>query len=74
MVRIAISKAARTKHLQTILIETMVVGNDWKDVLRADIDELVYKIIETNAREENYRPCVVNLQGLLESWKACSPG
>ena len=49
MVRIALSKATRVKHLQTILTETKMLNKEWKDVLRSDIDELVFRIMETYA-------------------------
>jgi len=49
MVRTALSKATRTKHLQTILTESKMINKEWKDVLRADVDELVFKIMETYA-------------------------
>ncbi|KFM20035.1 Tyrosine recombinase XerC protein [Marine Group I thaumarchaeote SCGC AAA799-P11] len=52
MVRIPLAKATRSKHLTTILTETKMINKEWKDVLRADIDELVYKIMETYADEK----------------------
>jgi integrase len=52
MVRLPLAKATRTKHLSTILTETRMINKDWKDVLRADIDELVYKIMETYSDEK----------------------
>ena len=52
MVRIPLSKATRVKHLQTILTETKMINKEWKDVLRADIDELVFKIMDTYSDEK----------------------
>ena len=44
-----LSKATRNKHLQAILGITRRLEKDWKDVLRADIYDLVIWIMETYA-------------------------
>jgi integrase len=52
MVRIPLAKATRIKHLSTLLTETKMLNKDWKDVLRSDIDDVVYKIMETYSDEK----------------------
>ena len=52
MVREALSKALRTKHLQTIITLSKLVGKNWIDVQREDVDELVYKIMNTYSNEK----------------------
>lgn len=46
MARDSKAKATRIKHMQTILTLTHMIGKDWKDVLREDIDDCTYKIME----------------------------
>jgi integrase len=52
MVRIPLAKATRIKHLSTLLTETKMLNKDWKDALRSDIDDVVYKIMETYSDEK----------------------
>jgi len=52
MVRTPLAKATRAKHLSTILTVTKMINKDWKDVLRADIDDAVYKIMEIYSDEK----------------------
>lgn len=49
MARQSISKAARRIHAQNLLSLTRLLQKDWKDVTKSDIDELVYKIMDTYA-------------------------
>jgi integrase len=51
-VRIPLAKATRIKHLSTLLTETKMLNKDWKDALRSDIDDVVYKIMETYSDEK----------------------
>lgn len=45
MVSISLSKATRLRHLQTLLSLSRLLGKDWNDCTRKDIDELAFKIM-----------------------------
>jgi len=51
MARQSISKATRRIHVQALLNLTRMLQKDWKDVTRKDVDELVFKIMDTYANE-----------------------
>jgi len=51
MARQSISKAARRIHVQALLNLCRLLQKDWKDVTRKDIDELVFKIMDTYSNE-----------------------
>lgn len=46
MVSISLSKATRLRHLQTLLSLSRLVGIDWKQVTKREIDELAFNIME----------------------------
>ena len=46
MVSISLSKATRLLHLQTLLSWSRLLGMDWKDATKREIDELAFKIVE----------------------------
>lgn len=52
MVRTPLAKATRAKHLSSIITITRMINKDWKDVLRADIDDVVFKIMDTYSDEK----------------------
>ena len=52
MVREALSKAVRTKHLQTVITLSKMLDKNWEDADRKDIDELVFKIMDTYSDEK----------------------
>jgi integrase/recombinase XerD len=52
MVSLSMSKAVRLLHLRILLNLSKMLGKDWKDVTRNDIDELVYKIMQKYASED----------------------
>ncbi len=49
MVGDVLSKATRTKHLQTIITMSGILDKDWTDCTKDDINGLVYKIMQTYA-------------------------
>jgi len=51
MARQSISKAARRIHVQALLNLSRSLKKDWKDVTKKDIDELVFKIMDTYANQ-----------------------
>jgi len=46
MVSLSMAKATRLLHLRTLLSLSRMLGKNWKDVTRHDIDELVYSIMK----------------------------
>jgi integrase/recombinase XerD len=46
MVSISLSKATRLRHLQTLLSLSRLLGMDWKDVTKREIDDLAFKMVE----------------------------
>ncbi len=46
MVSLSMAKATRLLHLRTLLSLSRMLGKNWKDVTRSDVDELVYKIMK----------------------------
>jgi len=52
MVREALSKALRVKHLQTIITLSKMLNKNWIDTGRDDIDGLVYKIMDIYSDEK----------------------
>ena len=52
MVREALSKALRTKHLQTIITLSKMIDKNWVDVDSQDIDDLVFRIMDIYADEK----------------------
>ncbi|MDE1873381.1 MAG: hypothetical protein KGH99_07905 [Thaumarchaeota archaeon] len=44
MVSISLSKATRLRHLQTLLSLSRLLGIDWKDSTKREIDEITFKI------------------------------
>ncbi|MDE1819088.1 MAG: hypothetical protein KGI19_10855 [Thaumarchaeota archaeon] len=40
------AKATRLLHLRTLLSLSKMLGKNWHDVTRSDIDELVYNIMK----------------------------
>ncbi len=57
MVRQSLAKATRLKHLQIILNLSRMIKKDWIEVIKEDIDNLVFKIVQTygdsNGKETN---------------------
>ena len=51
MARQSISKAARRIHVQALLNLSRLIQKDWKGITKKDIDELVFKIMDTYANE-----------------------
>lgn len=51
MARQSISKAARRIHAQNLLNLSRMLQKNWSDVTKTDIDELVFKIMDTYANE-----------------------
>ncbi len=51
MARQSISKAARRIHAQNLLNLSRMLQKDWSNVTKKDIDELVFKIMDTYANE-----------------------
>ena len=51
MARQSISKAARRIHVQALLNLSRLLQKNWSEVSRKDIDELVFKIMDTYADE-----------------------
>ncbi len=51
MTRQSISIAARRIHLRALLNLTRILKKDWKDVIKKDIDDLVFQIMETYSDE-----------------------
>jgi len=47
MARQSISKAARRIHVQALLNLSRLLQKDWRDVTKKDIDDLVFRIMET---------------------------
>ena len=47
MVMLSLAKATREKHLKTILNLSRMLKKDWKDVTKNNIDDLVFKIMNT---------------------------
>ena len=58
MVRQSIAIATRQKHLRTLLGLTRMLQKDWKDVIKNDIENLVYEIMQRHSdesgKETNY--------------------
>jgi len=48
----SISKAARRIHVQALLNLSRMLQKDWKGVTRNDIDEIVFKIMDTYANQK----------------------
>ncbi|MDH2907415.1 MAG: hypothetical protein PXX83_04875 [Candidatus Nitrosotalea sp.] len=46
MVSISLSKATRLGHLQTLLSLSRLLGTDWKDVTKREIDDFAFKMVE----------------------------
>ncbi|MDE1818657.1 MAG: hypothetical protein KGI19_08650 [Thaumarchaeota archaeon] len=46
MVSLSMAKATRLLHLRTLLSLSRMIGKNWKDVTKSDVDELVYKIMK----------------------------
>lgn len=46
MVSLSMAKATRLLHLRTLLSLSRMLGKNWHDITRPDIDELVYKIMK----------------------------
>lgn len=46
MVSLSMAKATRLLHLRTLLSLSRMLGKNWQDVTRSDVDELVYKIMK----------------------------
>ena len=57
MVNSSLSKATRQKNLKMILSLSRMLNQDWQDVTKDDIDELVYKVMKqygnSNGQETN---------------------
>lgn len=57
MARLSLAKATRLKHLEIILNLSRIIKKDWQLVTKEDIDDLVFKIVETygdsNGKETN---------------------
>lgn len=51
MARQSISKAARRIHVQALLNLSRMLQKDWNDVTKKDIDNLVFKIMDSYANE-----------------------
>jgi len=51
MTRQSISIAARRIHLRALLNLTRILKKDWKDVIKKNIDDLVFQIMETYSDE-----------------------
>lgn len=51
MARQSISKAARRIHVQALLNLSRLLQKDWRDVSKKDIEDIVFKIMETYADE-----------------------
>ena len=51
MARQSISKAARRIHVQALLNLSRLLEKDWREVTKKDIDDLVFKIMDTYADE-----------------------
>lgn len=49
MTRLSISKAARRIHVQALLNLSRLLQKDWKDATKKDVDELVFRIMDTYA-------------------------
>ena len=47
MARQSLAKATRLKHLQIILNLSRMTKKDWTDLVKDDIDNLVFKIVQT---------------------------
>ena len=57
MARQSLAKATRLKHLQIVLNLSRMIKKDWKIVTKDDIDNLVFKVVQTygdnNGKETN---------------------
>jgi integrase/recombinase XerD len=57
MVSLSMAKATRLLHLRTLLSLSRMLGKNWSDVTKSDVDELVYKIMKRyssgNGQETN---------------------
>lgn len=51
MARQSISKAARRIHVQALLNLSRLLEKDWKSVSKKDVEDLVFKIMDTYADE-----------------------
>ena len=52
MVSLSMARATRLLHLRTLRSLSRILGKNWNDVTKSDIDELVYKIMQRYASRE----------------------
>lgn len=52
MISLSMSKAVRLLHLRILLSLSKMLGKNWSDVTKSDIDELVYKVMQRYASED----------------------
>jgi len=56
MTILSISKAARRIHAQALLNLSRMTKKDWKDVTKKDVDDLVFRIMDSYADERGQGP------------------
>lgn len=52
MVSLSMARATRLLHIRTLLSLSRILGKNWNDATKSDIDELVYKIMQKYASSD----------------------